>query len=64
MKITIEPSQDQSGEKHPYSTVSINHPCDMTSSNTNVLVEMFYRALIAFGVNPESAQEALNNFEP
>lgn len=64
MKITIEPSLDQSGESLPYLTVTIDHPDDNVSANVNIMVEMFYQALLAYGFNPKSAQEALNEFEP
>jgi len=61
MKITISPSQDQSIEKFPYFSVTIEHPEDEIT--TERLVKMFYSAMVGWGFDKELASKALQNFK-
>jgi hypothetical protein len=63
MKITISPSEDQSDQTHPYYSISVEHPPD-DSFTADRACEMFYQALLAFGMHPEHAQKAMNDFKP
>jgi len=63
MKITISPSEDQSTEKYPYFSVSVEHPSD-DSCTAEVLVAMFFQCLLATGISAEIAQKTLNEYTP
>ena len=51
MKITIEPSADQSDQDHPYPKVTVEIPCDAV--NVDDMMRIIVRpALIAAGYSP------------
>jgi len=63
MKITISPTEDQSDQKFPYCSISVEHPHD-DSFTAERAVSMFHQALLAFGFSSVMAQKAMNDFEP
>lgn len=55
MKVTIEPTQDQTGETHPFPKVAIDSPHDdLDIEEAMSLVE---RALVAWGFHPDTVQD-------
>jgi Holliday junction resolvasome RuvABC DNA-binding subunit len=63
MKITISPSEDQSAEKFPYYSISVEYPPD-DCFTAPVAAAMFFQALLSLGFDRETAQKALNDFQP
>ena len=63
MKITISPTDDQTDERHPYYTVSIEFPND-EGVNADSLVSMFHQAAVAWGFGSDAIYKAMNEFEP
>ena len=63
MKITIEPSEDQSGQEYPYAKVTIELPDDDLSLSV-VIENMIEPALIAWGFLPDSVKRELNANSP
>jgi hypothetical protein len=61
MKLTLSPSGDQSAELHPYMTVTVESPCD-DSTTADQLVGMFYMALLAHGYEPNTALKTIQEF--
>lgn len=62
MKITITPSEDQSGQKHKHYGVIIEHPHD--DVNCHTALQMCVNALIAWGFQRDSIMDAMEEFEP
>lgn len=54
MKITLEPTGPNEVREYPCSTVMIQHPHD--DVNMEELTEMFRRAAIAWGFQPETVR--------
>ena len=63
MKITISPTEDQSIEKFPYFTVSVEHPQDDGISIEHA-VDMSFLALKAWGFDAENIAKAFHDFIP
>lgn len=55
MKITIEPTQDQSKEAHPFDKVILESPHD--DVDINVAMDLVERALVAWGFHPDTVQD-------
>jgi len=62
MKITIAPTQDQTKERHPQHSVTIETPHD--EANLEEALEIIHSALVAWGFGAESITQAMNEFEP
>ena len=62
MKITITPSEDQTGQKHKYYGTSIEHPED--GVNCHTALEMCVNALMAWGFERDSIMAAMEEFQP
>lgn len=60
MKITISPSQDQTGQKFKFYAVSIEHPDD--EADVSVALEMCVNALIAWGFQRDWIVNAMDNY--
>lgn len=58
MKITIEPTTDQTGRKYQHHGVTITHPEDELMASE--VIELIQAALIAWGFNPETVKEYIN----
>jgi len=62
MKLTISPSEDQSTEKHPYFSVTVECQYDDTTTASQ-LVEMFYQAMCGMGYEPNTALKTIQDFK-
>jgi hypothetical protein len=62
MKINISPSEDQSDQKYPYHSITVEtgHDDDFTADRA---AQMFYHAMVAFGFHGEHVKKAMNDFE-
>ena len=55
MKITIEPTQDQSKEKHAFDTITIESLHD--DLHIDEAMSLVERALVAWGFHPDTVQD-------
>jgi len=58
MKITLQPSADQTNEAHPHATVTIEIPGDCLTLG-HVVDNLLRPALLAWGFHPDTIEEHL-----
>jgi hypothetical protein len=62
MKITISPSEDQSAEKFPYYSVTIESNVADDNCTIEQIVEMMFMALVGWGYDKDIAAKAFHEF--